>query len=180
MTQAEIINGSKLIAEYMNLVYLPFSAELKEKGMKAGWYETVSAEPNIQEVTQTSYKVGEEDKAEVKKINININLLRYHNKNGWKLFESMYYRYVCRYHRDLRYWNSLDALIPVIQKIKKDFNVEIWIHPDGAEHTDFADKNWKTKICQSYDKNLQLSNNVFIVVIETLIECNTWKKQLKL
>ena len=67
MTQEEIINGSKLIAEYMNLVYLPFSAELKEKGMKAGWYETVSAEPNIQEVTQTSYKVGEEDKAEVKK-----------------------------------------------------------------------------------------------------------------
>ena len=175
MTQEEIINGSKLIAEYMNLVYLPFSAELKEKGMKAGWYETVSAEPNIQEVTQTSYKVGEEDKAEVKKINININLLRYHNKNGWTLVDDNYYKFICRKHSELRFWNSLDALVPVIQKIEKDYNVVIWITYNGAEHTDFADKKWKTKICQSYDKDLQLSNNVFKVVVETLIECKTWK-----
>ena len=92
MTQEEIINGSKLIAEYLDWIYIPFSADLKHK--KAGWYETVSAEPNIQEVTQTSYKVGEEDKAEVKKINININLLRYHNKNGWTLVDDNYYKFI--------------------------------------------------------------------------------------
>ena len=132
MTQEEIINGSKLIAEYLGWVYLPFSAELKEKGMKAGWYETVSAEPNIQEVTQTSYKVGEEDKAEVKKINININLLRYHNKNGWKLFEGRYYKFICRKHSELRFWNSLDALVPVIQKIEKEDNAVFELRQNGC------------------------------------------------
>jgi len=158
----EIIDGSKLIAEYMGLCYLPFSAELKEKGMKAGYYETISAEPKIE---KTVVKIsGQEDK----ELNLNMNLFRYHNKNGWKLFEGKYYKYICRHHGDLRYWNSLDELVPVIQKIEKELNVEIWINPEGAEHTDFADKNWKTKICQSYDKNLQLSNNVFIVIVETL------------
>ena len=133
MTQEEIINGSKLIAEYMNLVYLPFSAELKEKGMKAGWYETVSAEPNIQEVTQTSYKVGEEDKAEVKKINININLLRYHNKNGWTLVDDNYYKFICRKHSELRFWNSLDALVPVIQKIEKKSEATVCLYNNGCK-----------------------------------------------
>jgi len=132
MESKDIISGSKLIAEYMNLVYLPFSAELKGKGMKAGYYQTVSGEPDIQEVTQTSYKVGEEDKAEVKKINININLLRYHNKNGWKLFEGSYYKYVCRTHGDLRYWNSLDELVPVIQKIEKEFRCNFYLYNNGC------------------------------------------------
>jgi hypothetical protein len=161
MESKDIISGSKLIAEYMNLIYLPFSAELKEKGMKAGYYQTVSAEPKIE---KTIVNFGDEQK----EMNLNMNLFRYHNKNGWKLFEGNYYKYICRHHSELRFWNSLDALAPVIQKIKKDFNIEIWISPNGAEHTDFADKNWKTKICQSYNKNLQLSNNVFIVVVETL------------
>ena len=45
MTKEEIINGSKRIAEYIGLSYIPFSADLKDKGMKAGWYKTISAEP---------------------------------------------------------------------------------------------------------------------------------------
>ena len=167
MTQKEIINGSKLIAEFLNWVYVPFSAELKEKGMKAGWYETVSAEPNIQEVTQTSYKVGEEDKAEVKKINININLLRYHNKNGWTLIDDNYYKFICRKHSDLRFWNSLDVLIPVIQKIEKESEATVCLYNNGCiigwgiylddlieEIRSFDLPNW--------------SNNVFKVIVKYL------------
>ena len=155
MESKEILSGSKLIAEFLDFVYIPFSPNLKE--LKPGWYETRSAEPNIKNTV-----VGD------KELNLDINLLLYHNKNGWKLFEGKYYRFICRNHGELRFWNSLDALVPVIQKIEKELNVEIWINSNGAEHTDFADKNWKTKICQSYDSNLQLSNNVFIVVVETL------------
>lgn len=158
MTQEEIINGSKLIAEYMNLVYLPFSAELKEKGMKAGYYQTVSAEPDIQEVTQTSYKVGEEDKAEVKKINININLLRYHNKNGWTLVDDNYYKFICRKHSELRFWNSLDALVPVIQKIEKEHLSYFTLRDNGCEFYDI----------ESYNENLSWSNNVFKVIVKYL------------
>jgi len=162
MTKEEIINGSKRIAEYMGLCYLPFSVELKEKGMKAGYYKTISAEPNIQEVTQTSYKVGEEDKTCVKKINININLLRYHNKNGWKLFEGKYYKYVCRNHGELRYWNSLDSLIPVIKKIEEGKDLHFELLYNGCI------------LYQKYDNPIESydlpnwSNNVFKVVVEFL------------
>ena len=179
MTKEEITNGSKKIAEYMGFVYIPFSADLKDKGFKvAGWYKVEENKPNIQEVTQTSYKHGEEDKAIVQKVKVDLTKFRYTIKNGWTLIGDKYYKHVCRSHGELRYWNSLDALVPVIQKIKNKLNVEIWINPDGAEHTDFADKNWKTKICQSYDNNLQLSNNVFIVVIETLTHLEKyWKDE---
>lgn len=163
MTQEEIINGSKLIAEYLNWVYLPFSAELKEKGMKAGWYETVSAEPNIQEVTQTSYKVGEEDKAEVKKINININLLRYHNKNGWTLVDDNYYKFICRKHSELRFWNSLDSLVPTIQKIEKE-KVNVRLNNNGCHLYCRESEN----SFESYDENLSWSNNVFKVIVKYL------------
>lgn len=165
MTQEEIINGSKLIAEFLNWVYVPFSAELKEKGMKAGWYETVSAEPNIQEVTQTSYKVGEEDKAEVKKINININLLRYHNKNGWTLVDDNYYKFICRKHSDLRFWNSLDALIPVIQKIEKEDNAVFELRQNGCTVL-----KWALRL-KGGNGSFDLpnwSNNVFKVIVKYL------------
>ena len=165
MTQEEIINGSKLIAEYLGWVYLPFSAELKEKGMKAGWYETVSAEPNIQEVTQTSYKVGEEDKAEVKKINININLLRYHNKNGWTLVDDNYYKFICRKHSELRFWNSLDALIPVIQKIEKEDKAVFELRQNGCTIL-----KWNLKL-KGGNGSFDLpnwSNNVFRVIVKYL------------
>lgn len=102
------------------------------KHKSAGWYQVKDATPTIEEVTQTSYRVGEEDKAEVKKINININLLRYHNKNGWKLFEGRYYKYVCRHHGGLRYFNSLDSLVPVIQKIEKEFRCSFYLYNNGC------------------------------------------------
>lgn len=161
MESKDIINGSKLIAEYMGLVYLPFSAELKEKRMKAGYYETVSAEPKIEKTKVTTLENGVKVKEE--ELNININLLRYHNKNGWKLFEGSYYRYVCRHHGDLRYWNNLDSLVPVIQKIEKENKgVKFHLNNNGCEvkigkcweYSSFSLPNW--------------SNNVFAVVISFL------------
>ena len=47
MTQEEIINGSKLIAEYLGWQYIPFSADLQGH-KKAGWHQVKSDKPNIQ------------------------------------------------------------------------------------------------------------------------------------
>lgn len=149
MTQQEIINGSKLIAEYLGWQYIPF--DNLQGYSKPGWWlvKKVWGDDDLGKYMASKVK-------------------NHKDKMGRNY-------YVCRKHSELRFWNSLDALVPVIQKIEKDYNVVIWITYNGAEHTDFADKKWKTKICQSYDKNLQLSNNVFKVVVETLTECKTWK-----
>ena len=155
MESKEIISGSKIIAEYMGLYYLPFSAELKEKGMKAGYYEVKSAEPKIE---KTVVKFGDEER----EMSLDINLFRYHNKNGWKLFEGKYYKFVCRTHGELRYFNSLDSLVPVIQKIEKEFGVTFKLYNGGAE----VGNSYGT-----YDEQFELpnwSNNVFAVVLSFL------------
>lgn len=143
MESKEIISGSKLIAEFLGFVYIPFSADLKE--LKPGWYETKSAEPNIKNTV-----VGD----------IDINLLLYHNKNGWKLFEGKYYRFICRNHGELRFWNSLDALVPVIQKIEKEGGI-IELHSNGCVliKGDFKDVSFNLP---------NWSNNVFKVIVEYL------------
>lgn len=176
MESKDIINGSKLIAEYMGLIYLPFSAEserhalLKEKGMKAGYYKTVSAEPKIEKTKVTTLENGVKIKEE--ELNINTNLLRYHNKNGWRLFEGKYYKYVCRLHTDLRYWNSLDALVPVIKKIEREGGI-INLHSNGCTllKGDFEVKSFDLP---------KWSNNVFAVVVSFLAKKEINLKYIKI
>ena len=146
MESKEIIEGSKLIAEFLGFVYLPFSAELKEKGMKAGYYQTASAKP--------VYSSGE--------IKINMTPLRYHSKNGWKFFDGRYYKYICRTHGDLRYWNSLDELVPVIKKIEQEFkDVKFYLHYKSCSI--ISDTAYK-----EVDDLPNWSNNVFKVIVEYL------------
>ena len=130
MTTKEIVEGSKLIAEYMEMEYIPFSTDMKHKS--AGWYQVKDATPTIEEVTQTAYKVGEEDKAVVTKFKMDVNKLKYHGKNGWNLVGDKYYKFLCRTHGELRYFNSLDALVPVIQKIEKEFKCNFYIYNNGC------------------------------------------------
>lgn len=151
METKEIIEGSKLIAKYMNLIYLPFSAELKEKGMKAGWYKTASAEP--------VYSSGE--------LKINMTPLRYHSKNGWKFFEGQYYKYICRTHGDLRYWNSLDELVPVIKKIEQEDSVSFFLRSEGCSCGYGITQNELHNEISSFDLP-NWSNNVFKVIVEYL------------
>jgi len=163
MTKEEITNGSKRIAEYMGFVYIPFSADLKDKGFKvAGWYKVEENKPDIQEVTQTSYKHGEEDKATVQKIKVDLTKFRYTTKNGWTLIGDKYYKYVCRTHGELRYWNSLDSLVPVIQKIEKEKDLHFELLYNGCT------------LYQKYDNPIESynlpnwSNNIFKVIVEFL------------
>lgn len=173
METKEIIEGSKLIAEFLGFVYLPFSAELKEKGMKAGYYKTASAEP--------VYSSGE--------IKINMTPFRYSVKSGWKLFEGQYYKYICRTHGDLKFWNSLDELVPVIQKIEREkvenderfaviekdsnkvvdgfLNYSIQLYNNGASCEAELLGGFSVEISSSFDLP-NWSNNVFKVIVEYL------------
>ena len=165
MTKEEIINGSKLIAEYMGMEYIPFSTDMKHKS--AGWYQVKDATPTIEEVTQTAYKVGEEDKAVVTKFKMDTNKLKYHVKNGWNLVgeegkNPKYYKFVCRTHGELRYFNSLDSLVPVIQKIEKETENRFYLYDNGCKlnliekYSSFDLPNW--------------NQNVFAVVLSFLRE----------
>ena len=115
MTQEEIINGSKLIAEYLGWIYIPFSADLQGH-KKAGWYQVKSAKPNIQKAKLRSKNTstGEET---VEELEIDVNFIKF----------------ICRKHSDLRFWNSLDALIPVIQKIEKKSEATVCLYNNGCK-----------------------------------------------
>lgn len=121
MTQEEIINGSKLIAEYLGWVYIPFSVDLKHK---AGWWSKV---PKTEE---------------------DIFFSEVNGNDG----------FICRNHSELRFWNSLDALVPVIQKIEKEYNSSFILQDNGCELYDI----------ESYDESLSWSNNVFKVIVKYL------------
>lgn len=160
MTQEEIINGSKLIAEYLGWVYIPFSADLKHK--KTGWYQVRSAKPNIQKAKLRSKDTttGEET---VEELEIDVNFIKFNNKNGWTLVGDNYYKFVCRKHSELRFWNSLDALVPVIQKIEKE-KVNIRLNNNGCHFYCRESEN----SFESYDESLSWSNNVFKVIVKYL------------
>ncbi len=152
MESKDIINGSKLIAEYLGWVYIPFSADLKHK---AGWWSKV---PKTEEDVFFS------------KVNGN---------DG----------FVCRNHSDLRFWNSLDALVPVIQKIEKEkttsderfkvikkdsnevidgfLNYSIQLYNNGASCEAELLGGHSVEICSSFDLP-NWSNNVFTVVLSFL------------
>ena len=166
MEKQDIINGSKLIAQYMGLVYIPFNDLQGLK--KAGWYDFRSLEPQIEEATVTSYKIiGGEKTEEVKEtLKINMNLLRYHNKNGWLKTENGYYKYICRNHGELRYWNSLDTLIPVIKKIEKEYSIDFYLYKNGCKVGYGYFENLADEIC-SFDLP-NWSNNIFKVIVEFL------------
>jgi hypothetical protein len=165
MSKEEIISGSKLIAKYLGFVYIPFSADLKN--LKPGWYKVVDATPKMEEVTQTSFTSGKEEETEIKRITIDVNKLRYNTKSGYKLVEGNYYKFICRNHGDLRFWNSLDALIPIIQKIEKEDGAVFELRSNGCIILKWGLKLKTLDNGRSYDLPTW-SNNVFKVIVEYL------------
>lgn len=156
----DVIKGSKIIAEYMNLVYLPFSVELKEKGMKPGWHET-------KQRNTERYPTIEID-GEIKEVKIDFEKI-INTKNGWKLFEEegkspKYYKFVCRHHSGLRYYNSWDSLIPVIEKIEKESGLHFVIQKGGCE----LNRAEYGTYYESYEENLTWIQNTFNIIVRYL------------
>lgn len=118
----DIKETSKLLAEYLGWVYIP-SNDLKGLN-KAGWYKVGSGKPKIETATiTTSSNINPEKTVEKKEINI--TPLRYHRKNGWVFSEGNYYKYVCRSHNELRFYNSFDWLFEVVLDLNIEFSVVV-------------------------------------------------------
>ena len=114
----------------------------------------------IEKTKVTTLKNGIKIKEE--ELNINMNLLRYHNKNGWKLFEGSYYKYVCRTHSELRFYNSFDAIIPVIEKIEKEKDVSFYLNNNGCGIIG------DTQYQEFHNKDLTWIQNTFNAVVKHL------------
>lgn len=163
MTQNNITEGSKLIAEFLGWKYIPFNDLQNLK--KAGWYQFESGEPNIQTVDVTSWSSSNPEKV-TKKQKVNMTPLRHHHKNGWEYSEGNYYKYVCRAHTELRFYNSFDALMPAIEKLEKEFeNIHFELLFGGCT---LMSKNTDELFIDSFKENLSWIQNTFNVVVETI------------
>ena len=162
MTQKEIVDGSKLIANYIGCQYIASNDLRGHK--KAGWYQVKSAKPNIQKTKLRSKNTttGEET---VEELEIDVNFIKFNNKNGWTLVDDNYYKFICRNHSELRFWNSLDALVPVIQKIEKEDNAVFELRQNGCTVL-----KWALRL-KGGNGSFDLpnwSNNVFKVIVKYL------------
>jgi len=84
--------------------------------------------------------------------------------DGWVKVEDKAVKFVCRNHSELRFWNSIDVLVPVIQKIEKEFeDVKFYLHSKGCSI--ISDTAYK-----EFDDLPNWSNNVFSVVVSFLRE----------
>ena len=73
--------------------------------------------------------------------------------------------FICRNHKELRFWNSLDALIPVIQKIEKEDNAVFELRQNGCTVL-----KWALRL-KGGNGSFDLpnwSNNVFRVIVKYL------------
>lgn len=139
MTKEGIINGSKLIAEFLGWKYIPFN-DLQDYSC-AGWWKV--AKPAWGDDSLGKYMLSK-------------------TKNHKDKIGRNYY--VCRKHSELRFWNNLDALIPAIKKIEtEDNNVHFRLYNNTCTLFDKYDNP-----IESYDENLSWSNNVFIVIVKYL------------
>lgn len=103
MDNKQIIEGNKLIAEYLGWTYIPFND--LQNFSKAGWY----------------YKAPD-------------SRLIISPKQGYtEKVDDVWYKYVCRKHSDLRFYNSWDSLIPVIEKLEKDTYLDFYLYGKGCK-----------------------------------------------
>lgn len=191
MEKQDIIEGSKIIANYLGWVYIPFN-DLQGLS-KPGWYKRESSKPNIQKATISSFP----EKGNIENITIDVNLFKFNSKNGWIKTEDYYYKYICRSHGDLRFYNSMDELIKIIDKIQKDFSIqkkgysweyegEVRYNFQGFEFTlvqngAYCDVNYDLdppgEVYKSFDEKLTWIQNTFIVVVETIKLINKYNEQ---
>lgn len=142
---SKIIEGSKTIAKYLDWVYIP--SNNLQGFPKAGWYQTKVRKKS--EITTESGK-----KVDTTGFSDSIN-----TKIGWFIVNENYVKFVCRNHNQLRFYNSMDALVPVIEKLENEDLSEFhydWEDSRG-EHNNFMRIEFSRFGDQSsFDIDLQL------------------------
>lgn len=161
--EKSITESSKLIAEYLGYKYIPFND--LQGFTKAGWYLVKPRTVEKEEATITSFSIsgGVRSEEKVEKRLLNIDYFRYSPKNGWKFNNEHYYKYICRNHSDLRFYNSLDELVPVIKKIEGDKKLTFILSNNGA---DFYDGLFR--VAYNFSKEQTWTHNTFYVVVEAI------------
>jgi len=96
-----IVEKSKMIAEFMGWQYVPHNS--LNGFPKAGWWQMLTHNSSL-----ISSKHGG----------------NYKDDNGY------HYRFICRNHKDLRFYNSMDLLITVLDKFNKCYGLTYVISPN--------------------------------------------------
>ncbi len=96
--------------------------------------------------------------------------------------------FICRNHHELRFYNSMDALLPAIKKLEKEDLSEYiykWTDYEGETRYNFQaitftlyanggysevelDLDPPYEIVQSFDKDLTWTQNTFNIVVDTI------------
>ncbi len=146
-----ILKGSKLIAEYLGWKYVP-SNDL-QGFPKAGWYQM-----KVRKKSEITVESG-------KKVDTTMFSDSINTKRGWSIHKEAYYKYVCRNHNQLRFYNSFDSLIPAIEKIEnEDLSEFHYEWKDGrGEHNNFQSIEFNRWGDESfYDVGLELDPSYYI------------------
>lgn len=136
---------SKLIAEYLGWKYIPHNN--LEEFTKAGWWIPLQ----VTEKVNTS--IGE----------ITLPILSF--KGATKIGDG-YYTYICRSHNDLRFYNSMDWLIKVLDKLTKEDLSEYMYSWERCVEGD--EEDCETEVCHNF------MNVDYYISVEfgTIIEIN--------
>lgn len=131
LSKNKIVEGSITIAEYLGWVYIPYN---NLQGLsKPGWYRRVSSKPVIEEVKFTTTDLNL-NAIETRVEMLDSNLFNYSRKQGWELVGEHYYKYVTRRHTDLRFYNSFDELMIVLERLVKDDSMKDYMYSWGDEY----------------------------------------------
>jgi len=156
MKENKIIEGSKLIAEYLGWKYVP-SNDLGNFP-KPGWWEYFE------------------------------NKLYYHKSGMTRVgMNGGTANFICRNHHELRFYNSMDALLPAIEKLEKEdlkeyvyswesqgetrynfMNISFTLYSKGGYSEIELELDPPYEISSSFEKDLNWTQNTFNVVVNTI------------
>ena len=133
-----IAEQSKVLAEYLGWKYVP--SNNLQGFPKAGWWIPLTSNP-----------------------------LTYHSspKGATKIGDS-YYTYICRSHNDLRFYNSMDWLINVLEKITKEDLSEYMYSWEQCIEGD--EENCETEVCYNFMNIDYYISKEFGTIIEINLE----------
>ena len=122
-----ITEQSKILGEYLGWKYFP-NNDL-QGSPKAGWWIPLQ----VTEKVNTS--IGE----------ITLPILSF--KGATKIGDG-YYKYVCRSHKDLRFYNSMDWLIKILDKLTKEDLSEYMYSWEQCVEGD--EEDCETEVCYNF------------------------------
>lgn len=164
MEQKEIIEGSKIIAKYLGWKYVP-SNDLQGFN-KAGWFEVHPRETDIQEADVERYDSSDGSVKNLK-VTVDFNMLKYNEKLGWNRNNEYFYRFICRAHTHLRFYNDFNLLVDVITKIETE-NPEYVFEIRSNETVCKYNNSANTWTVFNHHGKKEMLKNTFKVIIQTI------------